>query len=175
MSQIKKDIKMKKSILFTLLISLLFIGCSKNDEALQNVEAKLVVGKSLANMQLQDQNEELESISPTTTTLFFSFAKETGHFCNEFLEAKPTNFLEKHHAFYIADVSPAPTLIKNMFILPDLKKLPFKILLINDDKLSAAYSKNINKDKIIVVHLVSGKISKIETLESKEDLEKFFS
>jgi len=162
-----------KKIIIALTIALLFMGCN-NSDALQNAQAKLVVGKSLQNMQLKDQHGNLESLSPKTKILFFSFSKKIGHMCNEFLEKQPADFLEKHSALYIADVSPAPSLIKKMFILPDLKELPFKILLINDDQLSAAYSKGVNKESIVVVHLQDRKIVTIENLTSVKELEALF-
>jgi len=163
-----------KKIVAILAIALLFIGCSGDDKELQNVEAKLVVGKSLSNLKLNNQNEQPQSLSPETKILFFSFAKKTGHMCNEFLESKSADFLAKHNALYIADVSAAPGIIKSMFILPDLKELPFQILLINDDRLSAEYSKAMDKESIVVVHLENGTITKIENLHSKEDLESLF-
>jgi uncharacterized lipoprotein NlpE involved in copper resistance len=163
-----------KKIIIALTMTLLFMGCNNNSAALQSTPAKLVVGQSLQGMQLKDQHGKIETISPKTTLLFFSFSKSVGHMCNEFLEKKPADFLEKHHTLYVADVSPAPTIIKKIFILPDLKDLPFKILLINDDTLSAAYSKGMNKESIVVVHLKDGTITKIENLDSKEALEKFF-
>jgi hypothetical protein len=165
-----------KNIILSLLVAFSFIGCSsKSDEQTANVEAKLVVGKSLADLKLNDQNEKPETISPETKIVFFSFAKPTGHACNEFLEKKPANFLQEHHAIYIADVSAAPSLIKKMFILPDLKELKFPILLINNDKLSAEYSKGMNKDKIVVVTLDNEKIVNIQNLDDTKALEKLFN
>jgi len=165
-----------KNIILSLLVAFSFIGCSsKSDEQTANVEAKLVVGKSLADLKLNDQNEKPETISPETKIVFFSFAKPTGHACNEFLEKRPANFLEEHNAIYIADVSAAPSLIKKMFILPDLKELKFPILLINNDKLSAEYSKGMNKDKIVVVTLDNEKIVNIQNLDDTKALEKLFN
>jgi hypothetical protein len=165
-----------KNIILSLLVAFSFIGCSsKSDEQTANVEAKLVVGKSLADLKLNDQNEKPETISPETKIVFFSFAKPTGHACNEFLEKRPANFLQEHHAIYIADVSAAPSLIKKMFILPDLKELKFPILLINNDKLSAEYSKGMNKDKIVVVTLDNEKIVNIQNLDDTKALEKLFN
>jgi hypothetical protein len=160
-----------KKIIAALAIALLFLGCSSNSQENKNVEAKLAVGKSLASFQLNDQNGKTEHLKPDTKIVFFSFSKPIGHTCNAFLEAHPADFLAKHNAVYVADVSPAPTLIKKMFILPDLKKLKFPILLINNDKLSAEYSKGMNKDTIVVVHLDNLKITKIDNLKDKKELE----
>ncbi len=164
-----------KNIILALIVAFSFIGCSsKSDEQAANATPKLVVGKSLSELKLNDQNEKPQTISKETKIVFFSFAKPTGHICNKFLESKPANFLQEHNALYVADVSPAPSLIKKLFILPDLKKLKFPILLINNDKLSAEYSKGMNKDKIVVVHLENKKIVSIENLSDEKALEKLF-
>ena len=164
-----------KKIITALAIALLFLGCSSNSQENKNVEPKLAVGKSLATLHLNDQNEKPETIAPDIKTLLFSFSKPIGHACNAFLESKPTNFLAEHKAVYIADVSPAPTIIKKMFILPDLKDLKFPILLINNDKLSAEFTKGMNKDSIVVVTLDNLKITKIQNLKDAKALEIFFS
>jgi len=165
-----------KNIILALIVAFSFIGCSsKSSEQTANAVPKLVVGKSLADLKLSDQNEKPQTISKETKVIFFSFAKPTGHACNDFLESKPANFLKEHNALYVADVSAAPSLIKKMFILPDLKDLKFPILLINNDKLSAEYSKGMNKDKIVVVHLDNEKIVSIENLTDTKALETLFS
>ena len=164
-----------KNIILALLVAFSFIGCnSKSDAQTANATPKLVVGKSLSDLKLNDQNAKPQTISKETKIVFFSFAKPTGHKCNKFLESKPANFLQEHHAIYVADVSPAPSLIKKFFILPDLKKLKFPILLINSDKLSAEYSKGINKDKIVVVHLDNEKIVSIQNVTNTKALEALF-
>ena len=162
-----------KKFLLGLLFAVMVVGCSSKENT-QNVEAKLVVGKSLSTMQLKDQHEVLKSIDNNTKIVFFSFSKPIGHTCNEFLSSKEPDFLQKHNAVYVADVSPAPSIIKNMLILPDLKKLKFTILLINDDILSAQFSKDMNKDTIVVAFLENKKIVKIKNLKTKDDLENLF-
>jgi hypothetical protein len=164
-----------KNILLVLLMAFSFIGCSSKSDVNKNVEAKLVVGKSLSDIKLSDQNEKLHTLNADTKIVFFSFSKPMGHACNDFLEKKSANFLAEHHALYVADISAAPGLIKKMFILPDLKELKFPILLINDDTLSAEYSKGMNKAKIVVVFLDNGTITKIKNLDDTKALETLFS
>jgi len=159
-----------KIFLTLLLGALFFIGCS-SDKTPQNVEAKLQVGKSLKDFSLPDQHEKVQTIPEGTKFVIFSFSKPVGHMCNELLNKKAPNYLPEHKAVYVADVSPAPSIIKNMFILPDLAKLPFPILLINDDTLSAEYSKGMNKDTIVVVELEGYTISGIRNLKSEQELE----
>jgi len=164
-----------KNIILSLILAFTFIGCSSKSDESKNVEAKLVVGKSLADFKVNDQNEKPQTIASDTKVVFFSFSKKVGHLCNEFLEKKPANFLQENKAVYVADVSPAPSLIKKMFILPDLKELKFPILLINNDKLSAQYSKGMDKENIVVVTLDNYTIVKIQTLKDAQSLEKFFT
>ena len=164
-----------KNIILALLVAFSFIGCSsKSDEQTANATPKLVVGKSLSDLKLNDQNDKPQTISKETKIVFFSFAKPTGHACNDFLESKPANFLKEHHALYVADVSAAPTLIKKIFILPDLRKLKFPILLINNDKLSAEFSKGMDKDKIVVVTLNNDTITKIQNVADTKALTAIF-
>jgi len=165
-----------KNIILALLVAFSFIGCSsKSDEQTANATPKLVVGKSLSDLKLNDQNEKPRTISKETKIVFFSFSKPTGHACNDFLESKPANFLQEHNALYVADVSAAPSLIKKMFILPDLKDLKFPILLINDDKLSAEFSKGMDKEKIVVVTLDNGTIVKIQNVADTKALAAIFN
>ena len=164
-----------KNIILALLVAFSFIGCSsKSDEQTANATPKLVVGKNLSDIKLNDQNGKPRTISKETKIIFFSFAKPTGHACNDFLESKPANFLQEHRALYVADVSAAPSLIKKMFILPDLKELKFPILLINDDKLSAEFSKGMDKEKIVVVTLDNGTIVSIKNVADTKALAAIF-
>ena len=160
-----------KNIILSLILAFTFIGCNSKSEDNTNVEPKLVVGKSLSDLKLNDQNEKPQTLAADTKIVFFSFSKPTGHMCNEFLEKQPANYLVEHHAVYVADVSAAPSIIKSMFILPDLKELKFPILLINDDKLSAEYSKGMDKESIVVVTLENGTIKKIDNLKDSKALE----
>ena len=164
-----------KKIITALAITLLFLGCSSKSQDNANVQAKLEVGKSLADLKLNDQHEKAQTLPADTKVVFFSFSKPTGHACNEFLESKPASYLAEHHAVYVADVSAAPSLIKKMFILPDLKELKFPILLINDDKLSAEYTKDINKESIIIVELDNLKIKALKEAKDAKELEKILN
>ena len=159
-----------KKIVLGVFMALLFLGCSSSATT-KDVTQKLVVGNSLENLKLNDQQEKLRTLQKNTKIVFFSFSKAVGHKCNTFLESKEPDFITKHHVVYIADVSPAPTIIKNMFILPDLKKLDFPILLINNDKLSAEFTKGMQKDKIVVVYLNNLEITNIKNVSDIKELE----
>ena len=160
---------MIKKITLALLIASLFIGCSK-DEALQNVEPKLVVGKTIGDLNLKDQFEKSHTLSPDTYKLIFAFGKEPAHICNDFFNTQEPTYLEKHNAQFVADVSAAPSLIRSMFILPGLKDFKHTVLLLDDKKQAAPYRKDMNAEAIVVVYIINKQIAEIKTLNSAEEL-----
>jgi len=164
-----------KKILVALFVTLALVNCSSKHEENKNVEAKLEVGKSLASLQLSDQNEKIQTLPEGTKIVFFSFSKKMGHECNEFLGKKPSDFLKNNNAVYVADVSAAPSLIRSMFIMPDLKELEFPILIITDEDVSSEYTKGMDKESIVAVLLEDGKITDIKNLSDISALEKLFA
>ncbi len=159
-----------KFLLTLLSLTLFFVGCSA-DKAPKDVEAKLYKKADLSDLKLPDQHGKPHGIGNDTRYLIFSFSKDVGHKCNEFLQGHEADYLPKHHALYIADISAAPSLIKSMFIMKDLKKLPFTILIIDDDTLSAEFTKGVDTSKIVVVTLKDKKIEDISELSSAKELQ----
>jgi len=158
-------------ILLGLLATFLFIGCSSQaiDE---NVEPKLVVGKSIADLKLNDQFEKSHSLNADTYKLIFAFSKDSAHICNDFLDTKSPTYLEDHHAQFVADVSAAPSIIRSMFIMPGLKDFKHTVLLLDDKSIAAPYRKDMNTEKIVVVYILNKEISDIKTITTAEELRK---
>ncbi len=161
-----------KNIIVALLVSLAFLGCSAKTPENTNVQANLVVGKSLPPLTLNDQFGKVHTLSGDTTKLIFAFAKDTAHTCNDFFKTQKDDYLASHHAAFVADVSAAPSLIRSMFIMPGLKDLKHTVLLFEDKKVAAPYRKGLDVNKIAVVFLKNGKIEKIESISTAEELEK---
>jgi len=162
---------MKKTLLVFVTL-LLFMGCSKDDAALANVTPSLVVGKSLANLQLKDQNGVKHTLNPDTYKIVFAFAKAPAHICNDFFNTKEPTYLKKHHAEFIADISSAPSLIRNIFILPGLKDFKHPVLLLDDKKVAAPFRKGVDTEKIIIVSIFNKKITNIKTVTTAKELQK---
>ncbi len=161
-----------KKIVLGLIAALLFIGCSSDKAAEQNVEPKLVVGKSLENLGLKDQFEKPLSISKDTKKLMISFSKDAGHICSGFLEKQSASYLKDNNIQYIADVSPAPSLIRSMFVIPGLQDIKYPILILDDKAVAAPFRAGINVEKTIVVLLDNNSITEIKTINSEEELKK---
>ena len=70
----------------------------------------------------------------------------------------------------VADISGMPTVIQNMFALPDLRKSDYSMLLIYDKNMAKRLKEGQATDKVIVMHLQNGKVTKVEHADSPEAL-----
>ena len=168
-----------KKILLTLLVLLvvatgtLFVLNGKDTYDAGKYSASLSDGLkkgSRVAFTLPDQFDKTHSLSNSISTIIFVASKSTGHTVKAFLKEKPADYLEKHHALFVADISPMPVIIRNTFALPDLKKQHYSVLLIYDEKISEAFKKGVDTEKIIVATLENGTVTEVKTLESDKAL-----
>jgi len=170
-----------KKILLTLLVLLivgtgtLFVLNGKDSYDPAKYSAKLSNGLqkgSKVAFTLPDQFDRPHSLDESITTIIFVASKEAGHEVKEFLKEQPADYLEKHHALFVADISPMPVIIRNTFALPDLKKQHYSVLLIYDKKIAESFKKGTKEDEITIVTLKNGTIEKVQYVEEDDDLEK---
>ena len=128
------------------------------------------VNKEITNFSLTDQFEKIHTVDTDVKTIVVSFEKGTGADINEFLSKKPSDFLEKNKAVFIANISGMPSIITSMFALPKMRKYKHNILLIydEDDK------KFIQKDDYSTLYKLEDGVIKSMSYINKEDLEKAF-
>lgn len=155
------------------LLFLLLTGCSEKtiDE---NIEPNLVIGASLENFKLNDQFGTEHGINADTRKIIFAFEKDSSHSINDYLETKPASYLKDNNAIFVSDVSAAPTLIKNIFIMPGLKAFKHSVLIFEDKSIAAPYRVGVDEEAIVLVYLSDKKITAIEkVIPTKEALIKF--
>jgi len=136
-----------------------------------NVSNGLNIG-SKVSFVLPDQFDKTHKVDSNAKTIIFSFAKSTGHTIKAFLSKEPKEYLPSRGAFFIADISPMPVVIRNTFALPDLKKSPFSVLLIYDKNIAKQIKNDKNADKITIVRLNDGEITDIKYITTQEELKK---
>lgn len=161
-----------KQIMMGLIVSLLFLGCAK--EELVAVESKVAVGKSLETLKLNDQFGKPQSLSVDTKKVIFAFSKDMGHLSNEYFDKQDPNFLPEHYALFVADVSAAPSLIRSMFIMPGLKEFKHTVLLIEDENVAASYRIDEQSEKVMILDVDNFIIKNITFVESEDELAKVF-
>ncbi len=161
-----------RNIIMALVATVVFIGCSSDSTDERIVEPKLVVGKSLADLSLNNQFEKSQALNDTTTKVIFAFSKDMAHICNDFFVTQSATYLGENNTQFVADVSAAPSIIRNMFIIPGLKDFKHTVLVLNDENVAASYRAGSEVDKIVVVYVENKTITKILTVSTQDELKK---
>jgi uncharacterized protein YxeA len=125
---------------------------------------------SIIDFKLPDQFDKANSLTADTKKVIFVFAKATGHTVKAFLKEQDKNYLSTHHTLFVADISPMPTVIRNTFALPDLKKSPFSVLLIYDKAIAKTFKNEAQADKIAVVTLNNKTIESVAYITTADEL-----
>jgi hypothetical protein len=150
----------------------LFLGCDSKSESTVSVEPKLVSGKSLEDMSLNDQFEKPHKLNADTKKVIFAFSKDVAHTCNDFFNTKLPTYLNDNNTIFVADVSAAPSLIRSMFIMPGLKDFKHTVLILDDKNVAAPYRSGVDVEKIIVVYVDNSNITSIKTISTTDELQK---
>jgi len=160
-----------KKLIFGVVTALFFLGCSAK-EVNENIVPKLVVGKSLEKVSLNDQFEKVHKIEQGTKTIIFAFSKESAHTCNDYFVTKSATYLQDNHTQFIADVSAAPSLIRSLFIMPGLKDFKHTVLVLDDKSVASEFRADMDTQKIVVVFVDKFKVNSIKTISTQEELVK---
>jgi len=129
----------------------------------------LNIGSTIA-FTLPDQFDKAHSLTADSKKVIFAFAKATGHTVKKFLKQQDKNYLEKRNALFVADISPMPTIIRNTFALPDLKKSAYSVLLIYDGKIAKQFKNDAEAEKIAVVTLNNGTVEAVKYISTADEL-----
>lgn len=151
---------------------LFFLNGKDNYDATKysaNVSNALNAGSTIS-FTLPDQFDKAHTLKADTKTLVLVFAKATGHTVKEFLKKQESDYLAKRDALFVADISPMPTVIRNTFALPDLKKSAYSVLLIYDKNIAKQLKNEKEAEKIGVVSLENGVVKATKYVDSEEEL-----
>ena len=125
---------------------------------------------SKISFSLPDQFDKKHTLTDSTKTLILSFSKATGHTVKNFLANQTDDYLTSRDAYFIADISPMPTVIRNTFALPDLKKSSFSVLLIYDKAIASQIKNESEAQNIAVLTLDSGVITEVKYIQTAQEL-----
>ena len=134
-----------------------------------NVSNGLNAGSTIS-FTLPDQFDKAHTLKADTKTLILVFAKATGHTVKGFLKKQDSNYLAKRDTLFVADISPMPTVIRNTFALPDLKKSAYSVLLIYDKNIAKQLKNEKEAEKIAVVTLENGVVHAVKYITTEEEL-----
>jgi hypothetical protein len=149
---------MKKIILTTLVLCSCVFG-------------EIVLNENIKQFELYDQFDKKHTILPETKGLIFAFTKPSGHQVKDFLAKQKKDYLSSRGIYYVADVSAMPSIIR-WFVLDNLDKYEYEILLIEDEEISSEYKDEKNIEKIMYVALDNMKVTSIKYFEEMKGLQK---
>ena len=127
--------------------------------------AEFKVGDTFPTLHLSDQFEKQTDVTNKIQYILMAFEKDVSVETADFFKKQMKGFLEKRHLLYISDISSMPSFITSMFALPKMKKYPFSVLLINDDR-----GEQFNKKEGVLTRysLKHHKITAIDFLSPKQ-------
>lgn len=160
------------------LLALLIIGggaffvlnAKDNYDASKYTASGSITKGATINFTLPDQFDKAHSLGDDTKTLIFTFAKATSHIVRDFLHTQPADFLSSRDAYYVADISPMPVVIRNAFAMPDLKKSDYPVILIYDGAIAKKFRDEAQKDAIMIVHLENKKVTDVSFVTDADAL-----
>ena len=159
-----------KKIILGLVLTLTFLGCSSNDTVTEQASAKLIKNKSLEGFTLNDQLDKPYTLSKDAKTIIFAFSKEMGHLANDFFITQDDLYLNNNKAVFVANVSSAPSIIRDMFIIPGLQDFDHRVLVLDDENTAASYKAGVDEFKLVVVSLDNNVITDIKTANTINQL-----
>ena len=152
--------------------ALFFINGKDNYDA-SKYKASATDGMNVASsieFTLPDQFDKAHSLTTDTKKVIFVFAKATGHTVKEFLKQQDKNYLSERNALFVADISPMPTVIRNTFALPDLKKSAYSVLLVYDKAIAKEFKNDAQAEKIAVVTLKNKVVEDVKYITTDVEL-----
>ncbi len=126
---------------------------------------------SILDFTLPDQFGKTHSLNANTKTLVFTFARDSSHTMTEFLREKEDGYLNRKSAYYIADISTAPVFVRNAFIIPELQKSPYPVLIIHEEKIAEKFRYDAKKEAIKIVTLENKKVTDIQFVTNLKEFE----
>ena len=125
-------------------------------------------GSVLRPIELVDQFDEHVVITDFSKIAIVVFDREASDVVNTFLQTQSPEYLAKHGAFLIADISEMPGFVAQAFALPKMRKYPYRVLLIKDEEQGMLFPGE--EHKITIMYINHNKIKKISYITTANEL-----
>jgi hypothetical protein len=99
----------------------------------------LEIGDTFPSVTYEHPDETKDQLKPDTKYVIVSFEMELSKGIHNWLAEKETDYLAKHKAEYIADITKMPAIITFLFARPKMKKYKFPILLAKDERFAPQF------------------------------------
>lgn len=137
------------SRLLPFLSALLLLGACASDPP---PPEPLAVGSMLERSTLYDQNEKPHTIDESVRVIVFAREMEGGKVIRSVLDNDGPQFLTRHRALYIADISGMPSLIASMIAIPKMQdERAYPTLLDRDGSATAAFPSEVGRVTVLLL------------------------
>jgi len=148
-------------VICSVVISLVLAGCS-NKEVEQKqpvtitsgkINDTIVINKELKTFVIKDQFGIEHTLTNKIKKVIFVYSKSTGHLMRTYMNKQPIDYLDTRDILFVADISGMPSIIANMFAIPDMKKSKYPILLTKEKATSQIFKVTSQKNAIMIITL----------------------
>lgn len=127
----------------------------------------LAVGSTI-NFTLPDQNDVSHTIGPETKTLVVAWGRPASKKATELFEKSPE--LMGDGTMFVLDISAVPTVIRNKFVLPKLKKNPITVVLIYETAIAKKLTDSSKPEGIAIISLEANVARAIAFAANEDEL-----
>jgi hypothetical protein len=132
--------------------------------------SKVNVGENIPKFTIKNQFNKSHQIEEKTKKIIFVFSEENAHKVNSFLDKNKEDYLSSKNILFVTDISKIPSLLR-WFLVDDLDKHKYSILLIDEEKVSKKYIDETRINKIMVVSLEKLRVTGLDYLSQIEELQ----
>ncbi len=119
---------------------------------------------------LQDQHGQPWTVAADTRLLLFASGRKAANLMEAALQDLPADHLSRHGVMYLADLSKMPGFITRTFALPAMRKLSYRIGLVNDESLLSAWPR-AKPDAVQLITLRQGVVQQLDDVHTVADIQ----
>ena len=125
--------------------------------------------KTLAELRLEDQHGDMHTIAPDTRMIVFAGDMDASKIVHALLGEREPDYLPRHRAVFIADIHRMPGFVTRFIALPRMRRYPYRMLLIRDDKTGERFARREGAVSIVTLDglqpVATSYVTSADTLE----------
>lgn len=129
------------------------------------------IGSQWNLLEFTDQNDKKIDVTQETICIFFVSDMDASKIVHEVLQFETEESLQKKKLLFISDIHRMPSLITRFIALPKMRGYSYPMALVREKDVSNDIPRE--KGKVSVFTLQKWKVTKIDYVATKEDLQKF--
>lgn len=130
--------------------------------------SSLTVNRPLPTLRLTDQHDQVWQIPAHTRLVLFAAGRKAANLVQAVLAKEPPDFLPRHDAVYVVDMSKMPAFATRMFALPALREMPFRVGVSMDEAVLLGWPRQ--PDAVTLIALTEGTVAHIGHAHTESEL-----